>query len=98
MSYPISAPVNFSADGSVSLTLTDTTATTVWDVSTQPSASSIIIGTNAVSSPNVLQLYKDGVSPYNDPSGAAQAPRFRLVRGSNYVNLDTDSGLSQNYT
>lgn len=95
MSYPLSAPVDFSAPGPVSLTLTNTTSpgSIVWEEATN-ATDELVFGTNHPISSNVLHLYPDSGA---DPRGAAQTPRLRLERAGFGVNLDTDPGLAATY-
>jgi hypothetical protein len=94
MSYPLSAPVDFSADGNVVLTLTNTTSPVVWNISTNNS-DGILIGTNQLASTNVLLLNRDSLS---DPNGSIEVPKLKLVEGVNKVSLDADPALSTSYT
>lgn len=86
MSYPISAPVDFSAPGPIDLTLTNTVGTLIWSITTNL-AEDIVIGTDAT--PDILHIY---------PSGDVEADRFRLRRGGNTVTLDTDPLLASSYS
>lgn len=95
MSYPISAPVDFSAPGLVELTLTNTTSpgSIVWDISTDAS-DGLVLGTNNPASADVLHLFPDSLT---DPSGAAQTPRLRLINAGFGVNVEADAALAASY-
>jgi hypothetical protein len=90
MSYPLSSPIDIYDAAPVQMTLTNTSGTKVWRVSTDV-AENLILGTASV---DVVKIEPDSIS---EPSGALGTTKVRYTQGGNAVSVYSDPILAASY-